>query len=128
QALRLPPPCLYGARAAPGLVSAAHLVRTQAVLAMEEAEEMYFSDEGERAALLKDLRRNLEAVQAVQGVSPALQELQRKLLRFAGPSPHARSTRNSLQRSSSGAFAPAGSAAALVAARRRCASAPRQRP
>ena len=46
QALALPPPCLFGGLASPEVVATAHVLRARAVCAMEEAEEMYYEDEG----------------------------------------------------------------------------------
>ncbi|CAL1148292.1 unnamed protein product, partial [Cladocopium goreaui] len=137
KALQLPPPCLIGGRATPDEVASAHVLRARAVCAMEEADEMYYEDEGERSALLNDLLRGLEAVAQVQPASE-VKELRRRLTHLGS----ARGTRprcNSEifaqpQRSWPGAGAaapkgpkvsePAGSALA-AARRRRSTSAPR---
>lgn len=37
EALQLPPPCLFGGRAAPEELATAHMLRARAVCAMEEA-------------------------------------------------------------------------------------------
>eukprot|EP00435_Cladocopium_sp_Y103_P059507 s212_g21.t1 len=134
KALQLPPPCLFGGRATPDEVASAHVLRAKAVCAMEEADEMYYEDEGERSALLHDLLRGLEAVAQVQPASE-VKELRRRLTRLNS----ARGTRNRcnseifaqpLQRSWSGAgpaAAPGAVAGSALAAarRRRSTSAPR---
>eukprot|EP00434_Breviolum_minutum_P010140 symbB.v1.2.008948.t1/scaffold554.1/size187895/2 len=124
KALHLPPPCLFGGNASPKEVAFAHILRARAVCQMEEADEMYYEDEGERSALLNDLLKGLEAVVQVQP-DAEVKDLRRRLTRL-GSKRGASSTQQVIQRSWSSAGPPAGSAL-MAARRRRSTSAPRLR-